>query len=163
MSIVTIVPAETPLAFVRDPVGTGPYKLTQWNQGQNITLEARSDYWGQAPAVKKATYVFRSDPAVAAAMVTKGEADLAPSISAADATDAKSDVSYLNSETLYLRIDSAVAPITDKRVREALNLAIDRSAFIGSLLPKGTVEAAAIVPPTTLGWNPERQAVPLRS
>jgi peptide/nickel transport system substrate-binding protein len=160
MSIVTIVPAETPLAFVRDPVGTGPYKLTQWNQGQNITLEARSDYWGQAPAVKKATYVFRSDPAVAAAMVTKGEADLAPSISAADATDAKSDVSYLNSETLYLRIDSAVAPITDKRVREALNLAIDRSAFIGSLLPKGTVEAAAIVPPTTLGWNPNVKPFP---
>ena len=46
---------------------------------------------------------------------------------------------YLNSETLYLRIDSAVAPINDKRVREALNIAIDRDAFIGTLLPEGTV------------------------
>ena len=39
-------------------------------------------------------------------MVTQGEADLAPSISAVDATNPDTDVSYLNSETLYLRIDS---------------------------------------------------------
>jgi peptide/nickel transport system substrate-binding protein len=160
LSLVTIVPSETPMEFVRNPVGTGPYKLTQWNPGQNITLEARDDYWGQAPGVKKANYVFRTDPAVAAAMVTKGEADLAPSISAADATNPKTDISYLNSETLYLRLDSGVAPIGDKRVREALNLALDRSAFIGTLLPAGTVEAVAMVPPTTLGWNPNVKPYP---
>ena len=66
LSLVTIVPSETPVEFVRDPVGTGPYKLTEWNPGQNITLERRDDYWGEAPAVTKATYVFRTDPAVAA-------------------------------------------------------------------------------------------------
>jgi peptide/nickel transport system substrate-binding protein len=88
-------------------------------------------------------------------MVAQGEADLAPSISAVDATNPDTDVSYLNSETLYLRIDSAVAPISDRRVREALNLAIDREAFIGTLLPEGTQVATAIVPPTTLGWNPD--------
>jgi peptide/nickel transport system substrate-binding protein len=160
LSLVTIVPSDTPMEFVRDPIGTGPYKLAEWNPGQDIKLEARDDYWGKAPAVKKATYVFRTDPAVAAAMVEKGEADLAPSIAAADATNAKTDVSYLNSETLYLRLDSGVAPIGDKRVREALNMAIDRDAFIGSLLPKGTVSAVAMVPPTTLGWNPDVKQYP---
>lgn len=160
LSLVTIVPSETPMEFVRNPVGTGPYKVTEWNPGQDIKLEARDDYWGKAPAVKKATYVFRTDPAVAAAMVEKGEADLAPSIAAADATNPKTDVSYLNSETLYLRLDSAIAPIGDKRVREALNMAIDRDAFIGSLLPQGTVSAVAMVPPTTLGWNPDVKQYP---
>lgn len=160
LSLVTIVPSETPVEFVRDPVGTGPYKLTEWNPGQNITLERRDDYWGEAPAVEKATYVFRTDPAVAAAMVTQGEADLAPSISAVDATNPDSDVSYLNSETLYLRLDSAIAPISDKRVREALNMAIDRDAFIGTLLPEGVVSAVAMVPPTTLGWNPDIKQYP---
>lgn len=160
LSLVTIVPSDTPMEFVRNPVGTGPYKVAEWNPGQDIKLEARDDYWGQAPAVKKATYVFRTDPAVAAAMVEKGEADLAPSIAAADATNPKTDVSYLNSETLYLRLDSAIAPIGDKRVREALNMAIDRDAFIGSLLPQGTVSAVAMVPPTTLGWNPDVKQYP---
>ena len=160
LSLVTIVPSETPIEFVRDPIGTGPYKLASWEPGQSIVLERRADYWGEAPAVEKATYVFRTDPAVAAAMVTQGEADLAPSISAVDATNPDTDVSYLNSETLYLRIDSAIAPISDKRVREALNMAIDRDAFIGTLLPEGVVSAVAMVPPTTLGWNPDVQQYP---
>jgi len=157
LSLVTIVPSETPVEFVRDPVGTGPYKLASWEPGQSIVLERRDDYWGDAPAVEKATYVFRTDPAVAAAMVTQGEADLAPSIAAVDATNPDTDVSYLNSETLYLRLDSAIDPISDKRVREALNMAIDRDAFIGTLLPEGVVSAVAMVPPTTLGWNPDVQ------
>ena len=160
LSLVTIVPSETPIEFVREPVGTGPYKLASWEPGQSIVLERRDDYWGEAPAVEKATYVFRTDPAVAAAMVTQGEADLAPSISAVDATNPDTDVSYLNSETLYLRIDSAIDPISDKRVREALNMAIDRDAFIGTLLPEGVVSAVAMVPPTTLGWNPDVKQYP---
>ena len=160
LSLVTIVPSETPIEFVREPVGTGPYKLARGTRARTSCSSARDDYWGEAPAVEKATYVFRSDPAVAAAMVTQGEADLAPSIAAVDATNPETDVSYLNSETLYLRIDSAIAPISDKRVREALNLAIDREAFIGTLLPEGVVSAAAMVPPTTLGWNPDVKPFP---
>jgi peptide/nickel transport system substrate-binding protein len=160
LSLVTIVPSETPVEFVRDPVGTGPYRLAEWNPGQNITLERRDDYWGEAPAVGRATYVFRSDPAVAAAMVMQGEADLAPSIAAVDATNPETDISYLNSETLYLRLDSAIDPISDIRVRRALNMAIDRDAFIGTLLPEGVVSAVAMVPPTTLGWNPDVQQYP---
>ena len=104
--------------------------------------------------------MFRTDPAVAAAMVAQGEADLAPSIAAVDATNPETDVSYLNSETLYLRLDSAIDPISDMRVRQALNMAIDRDAFIGTLLPEGVVSAVAMVPPTTLGWNPDVQQYP---
>ncbi len=91
MSIVTIVPKTTPMEFTRKPVGTGPYKMTAWNVGQNVVLERRDDYWGDKPEVAKATYVFRSDPAVAAAMVKTGEADIAPAISVTDATDKKTD------------------------------------------------------------------------
>ena len=160
VSLVTMVPAETPIEFVREPVGTGPYKLESWTPGQSVVLARRDDYWGEQPAVEKATYVFRSDPAVAAAMVEQGEADLAPSISAVDATNPDTDVSYLNSETTYLRLDSAIPPISDIRVREALNMAIDRDAFVGTLLPEGTVPAVAMVPPTTLGWNPDVKEYP---
>lgn len=153
MSIVSIVPSETPVEFVRNPVGTGPYKMTAWNPGQNIVLERRDDYWGDKPAVGKATYIFRSDPSVAAAMVKTGEADIAPSISVVDATDTALDHSYLNSEVFYFRIDQAKEPLQDKRIREALNLAIDREAFIGTLVPPQTTLATAVVPPTTLGFN----------
>ena len=155
MSLVTIVPSETPMEFVRDPIGTGPYKLTEWTAGQQIVLTRRDDYWGAAPAVTKATYVFRSEPAVRAAMVEAGEADIAPQITEVEATNPKTDFTYPNSETVYLRIDQTVEPMGDLRVRQALNAAIDREAFIGTVLAAGTELAVAMVPPTTLGWNPD--------
>lgn len=160
MSLVTIVPEETPLQFIREPIGTGPYALKNWTPGQQIVLAARSDYWGAKPQVTEATYVFRADPAVRAAMVKAGEADLSPSISQLDATDPKTDFSYLDSETVYLRLDHNIQPLNDVRVRKALNLAIDRQAFIGTLVPDGAVLATALVPPTTLGWNPNVKVFP---
>lgn len=155
MSLVTIVPSETPMEFVRDPIGTGPYVMSEWTAGQQIVLDRRDDYWGEQPAVTKATYLFRSEPAVRAGMVATGEADIAPQITAEVADNPATDFSYLNSETVYLRIDSADAPTSDIRVRQALNAAIDREAFIGTVLPDGTELAVAMVPPTTLGWNPD--------
>ncbi|MCH4562080.1 ABC transporter substrate-binding protein [Halomonas sp. EGI 63088] len=153
MSLLTIVPSETPVEFTREPIGTGPYTLAEWNPGQNIRLERRDDYWGDTPEVSGATYLFRQDPAVRAAMVETDEADIAPSISAIEADDPELDHSYPNSETLYLRLDHSMAPLDDRRVRLAINHAIDREAFVGSLLPEGTELATAIVPPTTQGWN----------
>ncbi|EUB98607.1 ABC-type transporter, periplasmic subunit [Rhizobium sp. CF080] len=160
MSLVTIVPEETPLQFIREPIGTGPYALKNWTPGQQIVLAARSDYWGAKPQVTEATYLFRADPSVRAAMVKAGEADLSPSISQLDATDAKTDFSYLDSETVYLRLDHNIQPLNDVRVRRALNLAIDRQAFIGTLVPDGAVLATALVPPTTQGWNPDVKVFP---
>jgi peptide/nickel transport system substrate-binding protein len=160
MSLVTIVPEETPLAFIREPIGTGPYALKNWTPGQQIVLAARSDYWGAKPQVTEATYLFRADPSVRAAMVKAGEADLSPSISQLDATDPKTDFSYLDSETVYLRLDHNIQPLNDVRVRKALNLAIDRQAFLGTLVPQGAVLATALVPPTTQGWNPDVKVFP---
>lgn len=154
MTLVTIVPSETPVEFVRDPIGTGPYVLSEWTAGQQIVLTRRDDYWGEQPEVTKATYLFRSEPAVRAGMVAAGEADIAPQITAEVADNKATDFSYLNSETVYLRIDSQDAPTNDIRVRQALNAAIEREAFIGTILPEGTELAVAMVPPTTLGWNP---------
>ena len=154
MSTLTIVPEETPAGeYTRDPVGTGPYVLSEWNVGQNLILDRRDDYWGETPEVTRATYVFRSDDAVRAAMVQTGEADIAPLISEIDATNEATDFSYPNSETTYLRIDTMTAPLDDTRVRKALNLAVDREAFLGTLLPADTELATQIVVPTTAGTN----------
>ncbi|MDZ7874627.1 MAG: ABC transporter substrate-binding protein [Rhizobium sp.] len=155
LSLVTMVPEETPLEFVREPVGTGPYKLSNWTPGQQIVLTSRDDYWGAKPEVTEATYLFRADPAVRAAMVQAGEADLSPSISQVEATNPATDFSYLDSETVYLRVDHNIEPLNDVRIRRALNLAVDREAFLGTLLPESALLATAIVPPPTLGWNPD--------
>jgi len=152
-STITIVPSEAPGdAYVDKPVGTGPYVWDEYERGQHIKLSANPNYWGEAGAVTKATYVFRSDAAVRAAMVAAGEADIAPNISLQDATT-DMDFSYPNSETVYMRLDHATPPLDDIRVRQALNYAVDREAFVGTILANGTLLATGMTPPSTLGYN----------
>ncbi len=160
LSLVTIVPEETPMEFVREPVGTGPYTMSEWTPGQRIVLERRDDYWGEQPEVTSATYVFRTDPSVRAAMVETGEADLAPSISELDATNPATDFAYLDSETVYMRLIHSMEPMNDIRVRRAMNMAIDREAFIGTLVPQDALLANAIFPPPTPGTNPDVEVHP---
>jgi peptide/nickel transport system substrate-binding protein len=86
-------------------------------------------------------------------MVAAGEADIAPNIALQDATNGNLDFSYPNSETVYMRIDHEVAPLNDVRVRKALNHAVDREAFVGSILANGTLLATGMTPPSTIGYN----------
>ncbi|WP_416409168.1 ABC transporter substrate-binding protein [Agrobacterium rosae] len=125
LSVVMVVSPKTPAdKAVNDPVGTGPYKLSTFNQ-QTVVLDAFDGYWGGKPAFLKASYVWRPESSIRAAMVQTGEADLTPSIAIQDATNQETDFAYLNSETTAIRIDTGFAPLNDVRVRKALNLAID--------------------------------------
>lgn len=158
--LMTVMPVQSaattpPDEFDRKPVGTGPYVFADWRVGQSITVTRNDDYWGEQPQVEKATYLFRSDSAVAAAMVQAGEADIVPSIALQDANNPETDFSYPNSETTSLRIDTRVAPTNDRRIREALNLAVDREAMIGTLFPEDAQIATHLVVPTTIGYNPD--------
>ena len=155
MGTVVIMSPNTPMGeYTREPVGTGPYTLEEWDVGQSITLARFDDYWGETPQVEGATYVFRDESAVRAAMVDAREADIAPNISVQDA-DPERDFSYPNSETTRLRIDTQTAPLDDIRIRTALNLAVDREAMRGSILSPDVVIATQLVAPSINGHNPD--------
>lgn len=158
MGTMTIVSPKTPMdERTREPIGTGPYRFAAWNVGENVILERTDNYWGEQPEAEKATYVFRGESQVRAAMVETGEADIAPNIAVQDATAPETDFSYPNSETSRLRIDASVAPLDDRRVREALNLAIDRDAIRGSIFSPDVIPASQLVVPGINGHNGDLQ------
>ena len=70
------------------------------------------------------------------------------------------DFSYFNSETSRLRIDAAIPPLDDIRVRKALNYAIDRDAIRGSILSKDVMPATQLVVPSINGHNPNLKVWP---
>jgi peptide/nickel transport system substrate-binding protein len=146
--------------LTREPIGTGPYTFAEWNVGQSIVLERFDGYWGEQPEVTKATYVWRDESAVRAAMVATGEADIAPNIAPQDATNPETDFSYFNSETARLRISMDVPPFDDVRVRKALNYAIDREAMRGTIFSKEVVPASQLVVPSINGHNPDLKPYP---
>ncbi|WP_105435618.1 ABC transporter substrate-binding protein [Neorhizobium tomejilense] len=138
----------------RNPAGTGPYKLVAWTPGQSVGLVAYEGYWGDKPAIPNATIIWRAESAVRAAMVDTGEAQIAYEIAPQDGTTGQ-DHAFPNAETSLLRIDAQIAPLNDKRVREALNLAIDRDGLIGTIFHKDAQKAMQVVPPSVFGFNPD--------
>lgn len=59
-----------------NPIGSGPFKFVQWNPQEQLILEANEDYYGGAPAIKKATIVFMDEDAALAA-TKAGQVDVA--------------------------------------------------------------------------------------
>jgi peptide/nickel transport system substrate-binding protein len=153
LSFVEIVPRTTSTeAKVREPVGTGPYAVADWQTGISITLKRNEHYWREAPAYPTVRYVWRSESSVRAAMIAKGEADMAAAIDPVDATPENS-IAYPNNETTALRLDGTQAPLDDIRVRKAIGLAVDRQAIVDTLFDGDGETAAQLIPEGVVGFN----------
>jgi peptide/nickel transport system substrate-binding protein len=146
-------PGTDPEAFTNEPVGTGPFVFSEWDPAQKIVVKQFADYWGDKPQVEEATYIWRSESALRAAMVPAGEADIGTQISPQDATDPSLDRSYLTGETTRIRMFQNAEPFNDIRVRQALNYATDRQALIGTIFSPDVVPATQLMLPTIAGYN----------
>jgi peptide/nickel transport system substrate-binding protein len=144
----------------RQPIGTGPYVFTSWDPARSLVFTRFDGYWGEKPQVAKATYVWRSEPALRASMVEVGEADLALQIAPQDAVNKETDIGYLNADTSRVRFFMDKPPLNDVRVREAMNLAVDRSAFIGTIVSPLSVPASQFMLSNVNGYDPSLKPWP---
>lgn len=160
LSFLEVVPTSTSITEkVREPIGTGPYKIEKWDAGQKITLSSWDGYWGDKPAFPKAEYQWRSESSVRAAMITSGEADIALGLSPDD-NIGDLGVDHPNNETVALRLDANEAPLNDIRVRQAINFAIDKEGIVNSLYQGKHEVAAQLIPEGIVGHNSELKGWP---
>jgi peptide/nickel transport system substrate-binding protein len=119
------------------PVGTGPYKLTNWAKGSAVTL-ARWDDYRDAKAIKlrQATFRFISDSAAQVAAMLAGDVDVFQRVSAAKSlpqfkADKRFQVLTNGSRAkTVVAINNKKKPLDDVRVRRAIAMAIDRKQVI---------------------------------
>ena len=127
------------------PVGTGPFKFSNWVQGDNIQIVKNPDYWGEPAKLDKATFKFISDPTAAFAALMAGDVDAFPVFPAPEnLAQFEADprfhviVGSTEGETI-LATNNAQPPFDNFKVREALAHAIDRKAIIdGAMFGYGT-------------------------
>lgn len=138
-----IVAPESIETAATNPIGTGPFKLANWVQGDRVEMVAYPDYWGTAPALTAATFKFISDPTAAFAAMMAGDIDAFPNFPAPE-TLAQFDadprftvvVGSTEGETILSTNNKSV---TDVRVREAIAHAINRQDIIdGAMFGYGT-------------------------
>jgi peptide/nickel transport system substrate-binding protein len=143
-------------------VGSGAYKLKEYNRGNYILLQANEDYWGSPkPTIAEVKIVPRNEAAVRASMLQTGEVQLAYLLSPEQAKQAPASQLEVTGEVVGLRINTEQALLKDLRVRQALNLAIDRKGIIDGLF--GSLAEplnGQYVRKHSLGYNPELQEYP---
>jgi peptide/nickel transport system substrate-binding protein len=152
--------------FAARPVGTGPYIFKEWIKDSRIVAEANPNYWGGAPRVKRV--IFRPIPeyATRVSLLRTGEVDLIPGVvpDQAEALGRERGIKIATTPTLrtmFLIMRPDMPPLDDKRVRQAINYAIDKESIVKNLLRGfGVVAKAQVVGPVFVGYNPGMQPYP---
>ena len=160
LSFVEIVPRTTSMTEkVREPIGTGPYAIRDWEYGQKLILARNDTYWGDAPAFPVAEYQWRSEGSVRAAMITNDEADIATGLGPEDGAG-DLGVPFQNNETTALRMQATEPPLDDIRVRQAINYATNRTGIVKALFRDLGQPAAQLIPSGVVGYNDQLQPWP---
>jgi peptide/nickel transport system substrate-binding protein len=160
ISFVEIVPKSTSTtAKVREPIGTGPYAIEDWEYGQKLRLVRNDAYWGKKPTFARAEYQWRSEGSVRAAMVVNDEADIGTLLGPEDGAG-DLGVAFPNNETTALRITGTAAPLNDIRVRQAINYAVNRTGIVKALFRGMGEPAAQLIPEGVVGFNSDLQLWP---
>lgn len=138
------------------PIGTGPYKLVEFAPTDHVVLEAREDYWGPKPVVKKITFVAIPDRQARLLAMQNGDIDgtFDLAISDVDQWKALGNVDIITAPSLgmfSLTLDHSAPPFDDIHVRRAVAYAIDREGLVKALL-KGNGEAATALNPPEM-WS----------
>lgn len=155
--------------FVQHPVGTGRYKFVKRIVGESIELEASDRYWGKEPATVR-TLVFKTiaDAKKRVEALIKGEVQIAANIPPYMVSDLQKHpeldvISGPSGRIVFIAFNllkPAGSPISDRRVRRAISLAIDRETLIKNvLLGSGRILATPLVP-SVFGYDPSIPAYP---
>jgi len=160
----------------RQPIGTGPYKFVRWAKDEEIVLEANDAYWRGAPKIKTVVFKPIPDDAVRVAALQNGEVDVAVNIPPhlANIID-KHPKLFLSTapsiRTLQLMFvtweyDAQHKPIgpykgvtADKRVRQAIQYAIDADDIIKNVLDGKAMRQATMLTPLHFGYDPSLKPI----
>ena len=156
-------------------VGTGPYRHVAWRRGEVLELARANAYWGPKPQWKRVRLLSRAKDATRVSALLAGEVDLIEQVPTASLAmlERRDDVivvKALTSRLIFLGLDMQRAqtphftdaggqplvpnPLRDKRVREAISIAIDRQALATQMMDGSAMPAGQLMPPGHPGTSP---------
>lgn len=150
-----------PDRFGQAPSGTGPFRFERWERGKEITLVANREYFGGAPRLARIVYrVFPGEQSEAMyEEFRRGHLEDTP-VPARNYRRIIAEGGHVHVKRPMISVrfygfNTRVKPLNDRRVRQALNHAIDREGLIEELSFGRFALARGILPPGTLGFNPK--------
>jgi len=153
--------------FLKHPIGTGPYKFVSQKPGTEVVLEANPAYWRHAPHVKRLIMRSVADGATRSAVLRTGEADIAFALDGPEAEVIKRDprlqiVPSKHASINWLEFAEQWDPKSvwhDKRMRLAVNLALNRKA-INEAACLGYCPPAGVIVPRVMDFALQTEPAP---
>ncbi|MCH6265040.1 glutathione ABC transporter substrate-binding protein [Neobacillus citreus] len=118
------------------PVGTGPFKFAEWDQSDHLSVEKNPDYWQKGlPKVDGIKFKPVPENGARVAMLQTGEADYIYPIPTeqAESINGKDGIVVENKQSIvarYMTMNTTKKPYNDVKVRQAINYAINKEAFL---------------------------------
>ena len=144
--------------FRNHPVGTGPFIFKEWRQRDQVVLDANPDYWKGKPKIDHLVFKEYPDAQAALLALKRGEVhimgDVASSVIPAIRGD--TNLTLLTQPGLAVNgmaMPNDIAPFNDKRVRQALNYAVDKNAINKALYQGLATQLVSPLPQAQWGFD----------
>ncbi|WP_392667344.1 ABC transporter substrate-binding protein [Streptomyces sp. LN785] len=145
--------------FAARPVGTGPFTFVRWQRDHELRMRANEHHWQGSPHIDELVFTPAPNASSALAALQSGGVDLVAGLTpdAAQQLDGYTGVSLDNHtgiRTSYLSLNTLDAgPLQDRRVRQALNHAVDVPLLIKAVLGGKGTEVPAMIPRGAFGFD----------
>ncbi|MGD8421206.1 MAG: ABC transporter substrate-binding protein [Gammaproteobacteria bacterium] len=142
--------------FGRHPVGTGPFRFAEWESNSKVVVERNDLYWGDAPSLEAVVFRPITDANTRVAEMLSGGLDLMVEVPPDNVGQFQKDAAFTVYEQAgphvwFLILNDKEGPMADKRVRQAVNYAINKKSLVENVL-QGTAQVAAGPTPPAFSW-----------
>jgi dipeptide transport system substrate-binding protein len=157
--------AGTPEKVDQEPIGTGPFILANYRKDDRIIYNANVNYFRGKQPIDRLVFSITIDDATRTARLEAGECDVMPYPAPTDIERLKANpnLQVLEQEGLnvgYLAMNVQKKPFDDKRVRQALNMAIDKEAILAAVYQGTGSSAKNPIPPSMWSYDDSIQPYP---
>ena len=141
------------------PVGTGPFRFVERDQGVKTVIENNPDYWGTKAILDKVIFRPLQDPATRVNALESGEIQIMTTppwdeidrlVAAGFVLTTNQNVPYIN----YIHLNFNFPPMQDLRVRQAINMAIDREGIAKEIYRNTGRAEYGMLSPGTDAYDP---------
>jgi peptide/nickel transport system substrate-binding protein len=160
----------------RAAIGTGPFRFVSWARGDRLLLARNETWWGKRPAWDTVTIRYVKNATSRLAALLAGDVDLIDQLSVQDVARVKADARFTVASGLsddivgfvFDKLDRSSPNITDNngkplptnpfrdhRVREAVNIAIDRNAIRDRIMNGQSEPDNQYMKPGQYGYDPD--------
>jgi len=150
--------------FAIKPIGSGPYKFQSWVKDEAITLIKNESYWDSVAEIDKV--IFKPVPETSSRIMSlqAGQADIITNVPPHQIEEIedneKLEIAKVDSTRfIMLSFTMTNENVKDKRVREAINLAIDKESIINNILSDNATLSNQPVCNFDLGYNPNIESI----